>query len=180
MSIFSKRESLPLEQPVKKEEVVVLDEAKKQKVEQKIAEIDQRAEEIKQIRTNEEDWNNLDNEEAQKLFDEYTEINLEREKLQRILEGKPDTIFIDHSGAIWDKETRIIKNILFHEGTFTKVVRTGTKRSRHYSKDGYITECGGKLIIYEGNEALDTNKRYNVKVIKEEFERAYVEIIESL
>jgi hypothetical protein len=88
MSLFKKsKESMPAEQPSTQKEGIELSESEKQQIIQRISEIEQRIGEIKAIRTDEEQWNKLEDTEAQKLFEEYDTIKNEKEELQRKLEG---------------------------------------------------------------------------------------------
>lgn len=89
MSLFGKsKESMPPEQFSITKEGINLSESEKQQIIQRISEIDQRIEAIKLIRTDEEQWNKLEDAEAQKLFDEYNTIKNEKERLQ----GKPEGV----------------------------------------------------------------------------------------
>jgi hypothetical protein len=81
------QETIP-EQSSETRKGIELSEEEKEQIIQRTAEIDQRIEEIKSIRTDEDKWNKLEDVEAQALFDEYTKIKDEKERLQRKLEGK--------------------------------------------------------------------------------------------
>jgi len=95
MSLFRKKESIEqIQKPSDKKEGFSLSAEQQQEINQRITEINQRIEEIKAIRTDEDKWNKLEDDQAQALFDEYTEIKKEQDKLQRKLEGKPENTVI--------------------------------------------------------------------------------------
>jgi len=108
MSLFRKKESIEqIQKPSDKKEGFSLSAEQQQEINQRITEINQRIEEIKAIRTDEDKWNKLEDDQAQALFDEYTEIKKEQDKLQRKLEGKPENTVIT-------AETKEGKNIEFN------------------------------------------------------------------
>jgi len=101
------KETPPIQKPSDKKEGFSLSAEQQQEINQRITEINQRIEEIKAIRTDEDKWNKLEDDQAQALFDEYTEIKKEQDKLQRKLEGKPENTVIT-------AETKEGKNIEFN------------------------------------------------------------------
>lgn len=158
-----------------------LSKEEKEQINQRTAEIEQRIEEIKAIRTNEDTWNKLDDDKAQALFDEYTKIKNEKEKLQRKLEGKEEDEF-------WDKEAGIIRNVRFKMVVDKQAV--GRPRPSHgrlirptKETRSYISRHAGRpLVVLMGHPhplgEIDLSMAYNVRVVNERPNKISVAIIE--
>ena len=166
-------------QPAKPE----LSESEKEQINQRTAEIEQRIEEIKAIRTNEDTWNKLDDDKAKEIFAEYQKIKAEKEKLERKLEGKPDL-----DDEVWDKEAGIIKNVRFKKVTDKKppLRPAPGHKFRHGFPSGetvsYISRHAGRPLVvladFASRRELDMDKAYNVKVVDERPNKITVVIIE--
>jgi hypothetical protein len=175
------KESLEQTQQPSSREGIELSEEQKQELTEKISQIDQRIEEIKSIRTDEDKWNKLEDVEAQALFDEYTKIKDEKERLQRKLEGKEDDEF-------WDKERELIRNVRFKKVVDKKApLRPAPGHKFHHGipsseKVSYISRHAGRPLVVLTELAspreLDTSKTYNVRVLDERPNKITVLIIE--